>query len=210
MILDAAVQPVTETSLSGYFTSRLQRCARSAPRRPQDDTLWYLGNLLDRFGRSDALFSYEEGRLTLRPLAELYGDAREAPNERQRCLLLRQLGDMALFLGALFPQRFARKGIRRDYFVGMGSSAYDYLGDNALRQRHVFAELAATFSQVLDLVARSCDDRERFDATEVMGLYRRWLEDRDPVARRKLEGLGIEVDADSAVGLRTGDRLTDD
>ena len=196
MILEAAAQPVTETSLSHYFASRLERCARGTSRRPQEDTLWYLGNLLERFGRSDALFSFEEGRLTLRPLAELYGDAREAPTERHRCLLLRQLGDMALFLGALFPQRYARRGIRRDYFVGMGSSAYDYLGDNAPRQRHVYSELAATFTQVLDLVARSCDDQERFNAREIMALYRRWMEHRDPAARRKLESLGVEIETD--------------
>jgi len=62
--------------------------------------------------------------LTLRPLALLYGDALEARNERERCLCLQQLGDTALFLYALFPERYARHGIRRDYFIGMGGGAY--------------------------------------------------------------------------------------
>ena len=34
---------------------------------------------------------------------------------------------MALFLGALFPERFTRRGIQQDYVVGMGGGAYDYL-----------------------------------------------------------------------------------
>ncbi|MEJ2535069.1 MAG: hypothetical protein P8008_06290, partial [Gammaproteobacteria bacterium] len=117
---DARALPLAETSLSHFFMRRLRRCAESLGHWPQEDTFWYLGSLQDRFGRSDAVFCYEEGRLTLRPLAQLYGDAREAASERERCVLLRQLGDLALFLGALFPQRFARRGIGRDYFVGMG------------------------------------------------------------------------------------------
>jgi hypothetical protein len=194
MLVEAEAYPVTETSLTHFFTTRLERCARSAPQRPQEDTLCYLGGLLDRFGRSDALFSYEEGEVTLRPLALLYGDAREAANEGERCLLLRQLGDLALFLGALFPERYARKGIRRDYFVGMGSSAYDYLGDNARRNRHIFAELAAMFSAILDLVARTCDRTERLAPKEVLALYQRWTSDKDPSAERKLRALGIDLD----------------
>lgn len=186
--------PVSETSLSHYFTTRLESCARDVAQRPQEDTLWYLGSLLDRFGRSDALFSHEEGRLTLRPLALLYGDAREAPSERERCLLLRQLGDLALFLGALFPERFTRRGIRRDYVVGMGSSAYDYLGSNARRNRHVFAELAATFVQILDLVARTCDRTERLGPKEILALYQRWQTSRDPAAERQLRALGVIPD----------------
>ena len=191
---EAPSLPVTETSLSHYFTTRLKRCAEDLHRRPQEDTFWYLGTLLDRFGRSDAVFSYEEGRLTLRPLAQLYGDAREAPSERQRCMLLRQLGDLALFLGALFPGRFARRGIRKDYFVGMGGGAYDYLASNAHGNRHIFAELAATFAHLLELVARVFERTEQLGAGEVLALYQRWVNHRDPVAERKLRALGVALE----------------
>ena len=194
MLLEADAVPVAETSLSHYFTARLKRCARGVRRPPQEDTFRYLGSLLDRFGRSEALFSYEEGRRTLRPLAELYGDARETPSERERCLLLQQLGDLALFVGALFPERFARRGIRREYVVGMGGGAYEYLAGNARRNRHVFAELAATFSHMLDLVGRSCARTERLAAEEVLALYQRWVRTRDPLAERQLRTLGIGLD----------------
>lgn len=92
--------------LAEYF--RQQLTAESAE-HPNEETRWYLGNLLERFSSNDALFSYEEGELCIRPLALLYDDARQHPHERERCLLLRQLGDQALFLGgavsgALCPQ----------------------------------------------------------------------------------------------------------
>lgn len=188
-----ALLPVTESSLSHYFRERLADHGERIRPPPHQDTYWYLGSLLDRFGRSERLFAYEDGRMMLRPLAQLYGDALEARNERERCLLLQQLGDMALFVGALFPQRYARHGIRQDYFVGMGGGAYDYLADNAKAGRHVFAELARTFSRMLELVARACD-RPGTDEDDVVVLYGRWLDSRDPVAEQRLRALGIDLD----------------
>lgn len=185
--------PVTETSLAGYFEERLKDHGERLRPPPHEDTCWYLGSLLDRFGRSERFFAWEDGRMTLRPLAQLYGDAVEARSERERCLLLQQLGDMALFLGALFPDRFARRGIHQDYFVGMGGGAYDYLADHAREGRHVFAELAATFSRMLRLVASVCARAEAPDTEETLALYRRWLETRDPVVERQLQALGITL-----------------
>ena len=130
--------------------------------------------------------------MTLRPLALLYSDAIEADNARERCLMLQHLGDMALFLGALFPQRFTRHGILQDYVVGMGGSAYDYLADNARTNRHIFAELATTFTRMLEMVANAGSRTQRLTTEEVLALYRRWLSTRDPVIENQLRALGID------------------
>lgn len=194
-----AVEPVAvaETSLSDYFRKRLTQHAEQLKPPPHEDTCWYIGSVLDRFGRSERLFAYQDGRMTLRPLAQLYGEALEATSERERCLLLQQLGDMALFLGALFPARYARRGIRRDYFVGMGGGAYDYLSGNAPQGRHIFGELARTFTRMLGLVERACARTEALDTTDVLALYQRWRETGDPVAEQQLRALGIALnDAD--------------
>lgn len=190
---ESQLSPVTETSLSHYFSKRLSNYARRLNPPPHDDTCWYLGNLLDRFGRSEQLFTYEDGHMTLRPLALLYGDAVEARNDRERCLLLQQLGDMALFLGALFPQRWARHGIKQDYFIGMGGSAYDYLADNARTNRHIFSELAKTFTRMLELVANACSRHQQLGTEEILTLYQRWVQTRDPVIAAQLQALGIEL-----------------
>ncbi len=187
-------EPITETSLSCYFSERLTRYAQRFQPPPHEDTCWYLGSLLERLGRSDQLFSYDQGQLTLRPLALLYGDAIEARNERHRCLLLQQLGDMALFLGALFPERFARRGIRQDYFIGMGGSAYDYLADNAHTNRHIFSELANTFTRMLEMVANACSRTQNLSTEDILALYQRWLQNRDPVIASQLRAVGIELD----------------
>jgi hypothetical protein len=193
MSSQAVSKPVRETSLSRYFCGRLNEYAKRFRPPPQEDTCLYIGNLLERLARSEQLFSYDEGRISLRPLALLYGDAAEAENERQRCLLLQQLGDMALFLGALFPEKWARRGIGQDYFVGMGGGAYDYLAGNARANNHIFAELANTFTRMLEMVANACSKEQRMSAEDVLGLYQRWTMSRDPVIASQLRALGIEV-----------------
>jgi hypothetical protein len=187
------LNPVTETSLSEFFRQRLLYSSERLRVRPQQDTFWYLGNLLERFGRSDRLFSYTQGQLELRPLALLYGDAISTEDNRQRCLLLRHLGDLALFLGALFPEFYTRHGIQQGYFVGMGGSAYDYLSDNAPTGRHIFRELSRNFVQMLQLVAYTCSQRETFNAGEVLALYQRWLLSGDPTVADQLRSLGINL-----------------
>ena len=125
----------SETSLSEYFREQLARHARELEPPPQEDTCWYLGNLLVRFCRSEDFFTYESGRFDLRPLALLFGDAVEARDEHQRWLLLQQLGDMSLFMGALFPENYSRRGLGQDYLVGMGCGASQPASENAEHPR---------------------------------------------------------------------------
>ena len=191
--MDCGNQPITETSLSIYFKDRVSECAQRYKPPPHEDTCWYLSTLLDRYGRSERFFMFEEGRYSLRPLALLYGDAMEATSAGERCLLLQQLGDMALFLGALFPERFSRRGIQQDYVVGMGGGAYDYLAENARQNRHIFSELPNTFTRMLELVANACSRENQLSAEEVIVLYQRWLQTRDPVVGNQLTAIGIDL-----------------
>ncbi len=184
----------TETSLPDYFRRRLHRKARRLRPPPHEDTLWYLGQVLHRFSRSDQLFDYHEGHLQQRPLALLYGDAQAATSHHERCLLLQRLGDLALFLGAFFPERYARRGIRRDYFIGMGSAAYDFLSERASSNRHIYRELTQGFVRMLELVAAAGSRRSPLGHDEVMRLYARWLETGDSRLARQLESLGIVLD----------------
>lgn len=186
--------PISEASLALYFKERVSDRARDYRPPPNEDTCWYLSTLLERFGRSEDFFAWQEGGMNLRPLALLYGDAMEARSDHERCLLLQQLGDMALFLGALFPERFSRKGIQQDYVVGMGGGAYDYLASNARAGRHVFAELASTFTVMIDLVATACHvEADDVGSEAVLALYERWSATGSPLIARQLRALGIDL-----------------
>jgi hypothetical protein len=192
MILEPAEKPLAEASLADYFRRRLNGFAQQLDAPPREDTCWYIGTLLERFSRSDRLFAHTGEGMDLRPLALLYGDALEAPDERSRCLMLQQLGDMALFLGALFPDRFTHRGIQQDYVVGMGGRAYDYLAGNARTGRHIFEELAGMFAELLALIARACS-RQQEGNEDVIALYERWARSGDPELAMRLRRLGVIV-----------------
>lgn len=193
-MLERAVQTF-ERTLGDYFRERLANCAERLNPKPQEETLWYVGSVLARLGDSRQLFCYDEGQLSLRPLALLYKDAHEASAGHERCLILRQLGDQALFVGALFPERYARKGFRQDYFVGMGGGAYDYLAGHAVSHRHVFAELAARFDAFLDLVARACTRKVGVNIEDVLSLYQRWRATGSQRLGDQLQAMGISLDS---------------
>lgn len=193
-MLERAVQTF-ERTFGDYFRERLASCADRLDPQPQEETLWYVGSVLARLGDSRQLFSYDEGQLSLRPLALLYKDAHEASAGHERCLILRQLGDQALFVGALFPERYARKGFRQDYFVGMGGGAYDYLAGHAVSHRHVFAELAARFDAFLDLVARACARKVGANIEDVLSLYQRWRATGSQRLGDQLQAMGISLDS---------------
>lgn len=189
------MEPSTfETTLADYFRDKLEEVSERVATPPQPDTLWYTANMLARFGESDQLFSYDDGEVNIRPLALLYGDAHEADSHGERCLILRQLGDLALFLGALFPEIFERRGIHKDYLVGMGGGAYDYLSENADQHRHIFSELATTFTRMLELVAQVCSRETAFDSTDIVNLYRRWKQTGNPRLAAQLRALGVDTE----------------
>lgn len=191
--------PISEPSLEVYFREQVTDCAKHYRPPPNEDTCWYLSTLLTRFSRSESLFSYADGDTQLRPLALLYKDAVEAASDQERCLLLQQLGDMSLFLGALFPERFVERGIRQDYLIGMGGGAYDYLASNARQHRHVFSELSLMFARLLELLSKACSREATGSDAAVLSLYQRWCATRDPLAKRQLEALGISLGGSSAV-----------
>ncbi|MCR8921276.1 hypothetical protein NO559_00745 [Dasania sp. GY-MA-18] len=177
-----------EGSLAAYFKKRLQRFSQASP--PHDDTLWYLSHMLERYGQSRELFEQQQG-LSLQPLALLYFDALATNNKREKLALLRKLGDQSLFLAALFPEYFARRGIRKDYMVGMGGAAYYYVAEASKQQAHIFSELATGFARLLSLVSQACSKEHFFDAQDILLLHQRWLNNKDQLAEQQLRAVGI-------------------
>ena len=180
-------------SLVEFFQARLHReiAELGLEPPPREDTIWYLCDLLGRFSRSEHLFDYFDGRYGLRPLALIYGEALAAGTTRERCQLLQRLGELAIFLGAFLAERYRRRGIHGDYFVGMGSGAYEYLAEHAPHNRHVYEDLTRRFAAVLELVTAAGEPESGNDARAVMRLYSEWLRTRDPAIAARLRRMGI-------------------
>ncbi|MGB1108782.1 MAG: hypothetical protein ACPG4N_00405 [Gammaproteobacteria bacterium] len=188
-------KPILAESLSGYFHQAVSESADDCCVEMDDATKWYLVNLLARFARSEDFFDLDEGRLGIRPMALLYGDAMHADSERERCLILRRLGDVSLFITGLFEGTLARRAVKREYFVTMGCGAYSYLADKSgSADGQVFQDLSSRFVVFVDVLSNLSSRGRSFDHGDIMRLYRLWRETGNAQAERQLRALGITLD----------------
>lgn len=182
-----------DVSLFEYVTNKMNEQVRKTELPISDDTLCYVGNLLTTFCQSTEFLIVKQNRNELPTLAFLYKDARETNNMRLKLNLLRKLGDSALFLGAWFSYFYNKKGIGKDYFIGMGTAAYDFLANNSQTQRDVFNELAGNLPTVLSLTSHALEKDGTLSTQEIFNLYQKYLETKDDIIRQQLESLGINL-----------------
>jgi hypothetical protein len=182
---------ISQQTLDEHFSTGIAREARDLSPPLSDEAVHYITQVLTHFSHSGNLFSRENNTHSLPTLALLYQKAHMAPSRQQRYTILRQLGDSALFLGALFFEHFAKKGINKDYFIGMGGGAYGSLGDISIDNRHIYYELAETFPKLLQVVANVCTKEFNYDANDIFSLLERWQQSRDSTLRKQLQAIGI-------------------
>lgn len=189
---------VSSTNLNEWFRDRLLHESHKTSPSFSDDTVSYLVNLLTHFSRSENFFTQNEHGLDLPTLAFLFRDANNAATPSQKILSLRHLGDSALFIGALFSEKFTRAGIKKDYYIGMGGGAYRALAEYSYDNQSVYNELSARFPRLLEVVAKVCSRDVQFDADEIFALYKRWQMSGDELLKRQLLSLGIGTISNSA------------
>jgi hypothetical protein len=124
-------------------------------------------------------------------LAFLYKDVQESVTTSHRLLSLHRLGDSALLIGAIFPEKLAKAGINKDYYIGMGGSAYSSLAEYNYGNRSMFEELSARFPRLLQVVAKACSRSLSFNAEEVFALYQQWQKTGDALTKQQLMAMGI-------------------
>ncbi|MEM1144566.1 MAG: hypothetical protein AAF671_07675 [Pseudomonadota bacterium] len=184
------MRAITEQPLSEYVREQLIVRASEDGGKFTEDTLWYAGGVLLRFVETRQLFESKHESPTP-VLALMYGQACTATTSSERINCLRRLGDTALFMGALFPDNFHRRGISKDYFVGMGGGAYGSLADQLPSQKSLFSELAERFPRLMQLLARVCERELGFEPQDILGLYERWRLTKSPEIQSQLSSLGI-------------------
>lgn len=181
---------ITEQSLTEYVHEKVALHSSNDRVPLAEETLWYAGGVLVQFLETHRLFDpSQKGRTPV--LADIYGEAVAAETTLERVSWLRKLGDTALFLGAIFPESFHRRGIGKDYFVGMGGGAYGTLADQLPSQQVMFTELSNCFPRLMLLLANVCEQELAFDAQDIVSLYERWAATRSPNLHQQLSSLGI-------------------
>jgi len=149
-----------------------------------DATVHYLASLLTHFARSENLFDRTEEGVRLRPLAHLYADAVYSDSEHERRLMLRRMGDVALFVSGMFSGFFKRRRalVGMDYYIAMGGQAYASLaGDPGtagaagdMQGEDVFARLSSGFGEFVMVLTEVGNEGAHRRSQEVAALIATW------------------------------------
>lgn len=157
-MMEATGQTPGDPSLANYFYRSLAAAARHRQLTPQPVTVRYVAELLTSYGDARRLFDFDGERTHLPALADLYRQALETDSVRERKAFLQRLGDVALFVAGLFPGYLERRVVGVDYYIAMGSNAYNFLDhgiahESGLAGHSPFSELASSFQAFVYLLS---------------------------------------------------------
>lgn len=149
---------------------------------------YYLVQLLYRFAK------LERGeRIEDQTLVSLLHQALEA-SETARVQLLKQVGDLALYVAGYFPESLSRKLVNVDYYMRMGGHAYGSVAE-IIVQPHVqslFGELSAKFPYWVDILGEvSAQTQSRHSGQDLLRLYELWQRTGSLKALNLLQQEGI-------------------
>ncbi|HEY6482743.1 MAG TPA: hypothetical protein VIY54_04380 [Steroidobacteraceae bacterium] len=189
------VMPVA--NLREYFKDELHGALEKQQLAVDDQTEFYVVNLLTLFARSEALYDHTAEGTRLKPLVVMLAEALEAPSSGDRNRGLQRLGDVSLFIAGFFAQSFARKLIDIDYHIAMGGRAYATLANVLARGRsrtlgYVFGELAEKFQPMVDALNEVSETAYSHSDRDILRLYEIWLKTGSRRCYDLLKRLGVE------------------
>jgi hypothetical protein len=167
--------------LKEYLMNRVKNGILSEGLQLSDFTEFYLVNLLMGFERSEDLYVMRERHLEEEPLAlmlarALNGDAATQLRE------LKKIGDKALYLAGLFSEHIQKGIVSRDYYIDMGSSAYNSLSSQLASERvfgSLYKELSLNFEGLADVLKNLTIAERVQNNLNLLELYERWLKSGD-------------------------------
>jgi hypothetical protein len=191
---------VPVANLREFFRDELHGALEKQQVAFEDQTEYYVVNLLTLFSRSEALYEKTSEGARLKPLVVMLSEALEAPSGEDRNRGLQRLGDVSLFIAGFFAQSFARKLIDIDYHIAMGGRAYATLAETMSRGRgrvlaKVFNELAEKFQPMVDALNAVSETSYQHTDKDILRLYEIWLKTGSRRCFDLLKRLGVNPTA---------------
>ena len=181
-----------------FFRGKITEASRQLKVKLDDHVEFYLVNLLTNFIATSTFSGggEESDDILSTPLAFMLKRALEAPPEKQP-QLYRRLGDASLYVSGFFQDYFNRKTFDINYYITMGSSAYDQastLSRGSVRDDGIpetLESLSRNFLQVVDIMAQASDSTAMQQDSNILALYDRWNRSGSDRLRGLLEEKGI-------------------
>lgn len=197
-VSDSTSGVIPVPSLQEFFRNSVDAAMASNKVAVEDHTAHYVVNLLTLFARAEVLHDPADCGAGYKPLALMLADAAAAPSDESRNSTLQRLGDVALFVAGFMAEGLDRKAVGVGYYVRMGGGAYRTLSTTLPANPRgrafapVFAELAAKFSDVVDVLNDVRHAGNAGSDQDVLRLYESWLTTGSQRAARLLRQLGIQ------------------
>ena len=156
-----------------FFKEQVEAACERQKVFPQPLTSYYVVSLLadfthlERSAAAEAMTSNEAlGIRFVRALQRGGSDRR---------VVLKQVGDLSLFISGFFSDSLRRTLVDLDYYVSLGGSAYGSLGatDDALSP--IFAELSDKFVSFVDVLSEVSERTSLTSHSDLLRLYEKWL-----------------------------------
>ncbi|ASJ71041.1 hypothetical protein IMCC3135_04640 [Granulosicoccus antarcticus IMCC3135] len=190
------IQPTT--CLQDFFRERIVQATGKLRLDGNDETVWYLTQLLCNYSKTNQFLDNNGTGATLTPLAEYYRMALESASRHERRLLLQRLGDVAIVVAGLFSGALNRKPIGVSYYISMGESAYATLADEASQSSRdralqgIFETLATDFSDYVEVL--SAIPSQVSHEKDLLELVDEWENTQHPTLARELRRQGVFID----------------
>lgn len=178
----------TAANLQEFFYQHIRDAIQNQRVDASPEAEFYLVSLLTRFAKTDSLrFTHDAA------LVHLLENALEADRE-MRITILKQLGDLALYVAGYFPESLSRKLVDTDYYIQMGGCAYNSISNLDARRpiQELFQELADKFSLWMNILSEvSANGRCTTSEQDLLKLYDNWQRTGSRLAQLLLEKEGI-------------------
>jgi len=195
------VELVTTDNLFSFFYDRVRMARQAQGAEVDDQTEFYLVNLLVDYGRTVRLFEVDGRRVDDLPLAIRLLQTR-SPATGDRLRQLKQLADSTLYVLGFFSDSLRRSTVNLGYYLGLGETAYSNLAaatESRLRSGGdcTFRELAEKFPDCVGILNEVAVRTE--SDSDLLALYETWMETGSEYAERRLRALGLLPDTDKPI-----------
>ena len=188
---------VKDVSVSLHFKEMIDRAKARQKIDLADMTEFYIVDLLTRFLLSTNLFPEKDKRSGEEPLAiQLYKAIQEKSIE-EKILILKKIGDFALYISGFFSECLGKKAVDLDYYISMGEGAYGAITELSKRKAtkaivtQIFAELSVKFKKIVDLIAEVSELSSITRDSDLVRIYEKWMKTKSPRLKEKLIEKGL-------------------
>lgn len=176
-------------SVTEYFYDAVSQALRSQRMDVQENTEFYLVNLLAEFANAR--------RVDEEPLALKMAQATTASSE-ERARTLKEVGDTTLYISGFFADSLTRKSVDVDYYIAIGGSAYGQLAKQVMSFRRsneslrdVYDELSEKFPRFVEVLQEVREQSNFSSGTNIIRLYEEWKRTGSDWMERRLRATAL-------------------